>query len=136
MSREGVAYKHENVIHEGMMRIGFPLIGGFVALMACSDAKTSSEVAPELVSPSMYSGMSCKQLRAEAETIKDSTPALAAAVDNAYKDDKALEAVTWILFWPAAFAMDGNSTESAQLSRAKGQLQAVTKQMQLKGCRV
>jgi hypothetical protein len=106
------------------------------SLMACSDAKTSSEVAPELVSPSMYSGMSCRQLRSEAELVKDATPALAAAVDREYKNDKALEAVTWILFWPAIFAMDGNDAEAAQLGRAKGQLEAITRQMKNKGCRM
>lgn len=118
------------------MKEAFLMLGIVAALAACSDAKTSSEVPPELVSPSMYSGMSCNQLRAEAEMIKDSTPALSAAVDNAYKDDKALEAVTWILFWPAAIAMDGNDAEAAQLSRAKGQLEAVTKQMKIKKCRM
>jgi len=106
------------------------------SLMACSDAKTSSEVAPELVSPSMYRGMSCRDLRAEARTVKDATPALAAAVDKEYQNDKALEAVTWILFWPAAFAMDGNDAEAAQLARAKGQLEAITAQMKNKGCRL
>lgn len=106
------------------------------AFSACSKAKTSSEVAPQLVSPSSYSGMSCKQLRAEAELIKSSTPALSAAVDAAYKQDKTLEAVTWILFWPAAIAMDGNDAEAAELAKAKGQLEAVTKQMQTKGCKV
>ena len=105
-------------------------------LAACSDAKTSSEVAPELVSPSMYRGMTCNELRTEARTIKDATPALAAAVDKEYKNDKALEAVTWILFWPAAFAMDGNDAEAAQLARAKGQLEAISAQMRSKGCRL
>lgn len=106
------------------------------AVSACSKAKTSSEVAPQLISPASYSGMSCNQLRAEAELIKNSTPALSAAVDAAYKQDKAIEAVTWILFWPAAIAMDGNDAEAAELAKAKGQLEAVTKQMQTKGCKV
>lgn len=104
--------------------------------MACSDANTSSELAPELVSPSMYSGMSCLQLRSEAELVKVATPALAVAVDREYKNDKALETVTWILFWPAMFAMDGNDAEAAQLDRAKDQLEAVTRQMKNKGCRM
>ena len=106
------------------------------ASTACSKAKTSSEVAPQLVSTSLYSGMNCNQLRAEAELIKNSTPALSAAVDAAYKQDKAIEAVTWILFWPAAIAMDGNDAEAAELAKAKGQIEAVTKQMQVKGCKV
>lgn len=106
-----------------------------LGLSACSDAKTSSEVPPELISPSQYGSMTCRQLRTEAEQVKAATPALAAAVDQAYKHDKALEAVTWIIFWPAAIAMDGNDAEAARLSRAKGQLQAISTQMKAKGCR-
>lgn len=106
-----------------------------LGLSACSGAKTSSEVPPELVSPSFYGNMNCRQLRLEAEQVKAATPALAAAVDQSYKQDKAIEAVAWILFWPAAIAMDGNDAEAAQLSRAKGQLQAISTQMKSKGCR-
>lgn len=117
------------------MRRNWLLLPMFASLVACSDAKTPSEVAPELVSPSMYRGMSCRELRAEARSVQEATPALAAAVDKEYKNDKAMEAVTWILFWPAAFAMDGNDAEAAQLARAKGQLKAITEQMKSKGCK-
>lgn len=68
--------------------------------------------------------------------VKSRTPALSAAVDKAYKNDKAMEAVAWILFWPAALAMDGNDAEAAQLARAKGQLEAISAQMRNKGCKV
>jgi len=118
------------------MRTAHLALAALGALTACSSAKTSSEVAPELVSPSMYRGMTCSELRAEARSVKDATPALAAAVDKEYNNDKALEAVAWILFWPAALAMDGNDAEAAQLSRAKGQLEAITTQMKNKGCRL
>lgn len=118
------------------MRRCFYFLPSLILLMACSDAKTSSEVAPELISPSMYRGMSCGELRAEAQSVKNATPALAAAVDKEYNNDKALEAVAWILFWPAALAMDGNDAEAAQLARAKGQLEAITAQMRSKGCRI
>lgn len=118
------------------MRRCWFFIPTLTSLMACSDAKTSSEVAPELVSPSMYRAMSCSELRSEAQSVKDATPALAAAVDKEYNNDKALEAVAWILFWPAALAMDGNDAEAAQLARAKGQLEAITAQMRNKGCRL
>lgn len=118
------------------MRLSWISVIALIGVSACSDAKTASEVAPELVSPSTYSNLSCRQLRAEAEMIRERTPALSAAVDKAYNDDKAMEAVAWILFWPAAIAIDGNDTESAQLSRAKGQLEAITYQMRSKGCKV
>jgi hypothetical protein len=78
--------------------------------------------------------MSCRQLQAEAEIVRARTPGLEAAVERTYKDDKAMEAVTWILFWPAVFAMDGNDAEARQLAQAKGQLESISAVMRSKGC--
>lgn len=112
-----------------------PILIALGALSACSDAKNSAEVAPQYVPTSTYSSMSCKQLRAEAELIRSQTPALAAAVEKSYKHDKNMEAVTWILFWPAAFAMHGNDAETAQLATAKGQIESIGAVMRSKGCK-
>lgn len=76
------------------------------------------------------------ELRNEAVLIKNGTPAIAAAVDKAYNQDKTMEAVTWILFWPAALAINGNDSEAGQLARAKGQLEAIRLQMKSKGCKI
>lgn len=105
-----------------------------IALTACSDAQKASEVAPDYVPTSQYQDMSCRQLRAEAEAIKARTPALERAVDKAYQHDKNMEAVTWILFWPAALAMDGNDAEAQKLAEAKGQVEAIGTSMRAKGC--
>lgn len=109
-------------------------LGISLALTACSDAQKATEVAPDYVPTSQYQGMSCRQLRAEAEAIKARTPALERAVDRSYQQDKNLEAVTWILFWPAALAMDGNDAEAQKLAQAKGQIEAIGTAMRAKGC--
>ena len=105
-----------------------------VSLAACSDAQKSSEVVPAPISPSNYSSYSCKQLQSEVRTLQDAIPRLQAAVDKGYKNDKTIEAVTWILFWPAVFAMDGNDSEVTALSVAQGNLNAVRSQMRQKNC--
>jgi hypothetical protein len=61
---------------------------------------------------------------------------LEASVDKSYKQDKNLEAVTWILFWPAMFAMDGNDEEAERLSKAKGEADAIKSAMEARGCRM
>lgn len=105
-------------------------------LGACSDAQKAVEVQPDYVSSHKYNGMSCSKLRIEAERVKASVAGFETSVDKAYKNDKTMEAVTWILFWPAVFAMDGNDEEAAKLSKAKGEAQAITAAMEAKGCRM
>ena len=53
-----------------------------------------------------------------------------------HKQDKNVEAVTWILFWPAVFAMDGNDAEAGRLSQAKGEAEAIKSAMKTRGCRM
>ena len=105
-------------------------------LSACSDAKQDSEVEANFVSGDKYRGMSCAQLRGEATRLAESMGDLEASVDKAYKQDKNMEAVTWILFWPAVFAMDANDAEAGRLSQAKGEAEAIKSAMTTRGCRM
>jgi hypothetical protein len=107
-----------------------------LTLGACSDAQKSSEVAASYVPTSKYENMSCRNLRVEGERLRASLGNLEASVDKAYKQDKNMEAVTWILFWPAAFAMDGNDAEARQLSAAKGEAEAIRAAQLNKGCKL
>ena len=79
--------------------------------------------------------MSCNNLRAKDLRLRSSVSKMSSSVDKEYNKDKAMEAVTWILFWPAVFAMDGNDAETAQLSQAKGEAEAIRAVMIAKNCR-
>lgn len=103
---------------------------------ACSDAQKSSEIAASYVPTSKYEDMSCRNLRVEGERLRASLGNLEASVDKAYKQDKNMEAVTWILFWPAVFAMDGNDAEARQLADAKGEAEAIRAAQLSKGCKL
>lgn len=103
-------------------------------LAGCSSAPKSNEVTATYVPTSNYKDFTCEQLVAEAEGIRRSVPALASAVDKHRSNQDGVELVTWILFWPAAFALDKGSDTSGQLAKAKGELEAVTLAMQTKGC--
>lgn len=110
------------------------LLCGALTIGACSDAQKSSEVAASYVPTSKYENMSCRNLRIEGERLRSSLGNLEASVDKAYKQDKNMEAVTWILFWPAVFAMDGNDAEARQLAAAKGEAEAIRAAQISKGC--
>ena len=105
-------------------------------LQACSSAQKASEVTAAYVPSTVYSSMSCNNLRAEDLRLRRSVSEISRSVDKEYKNDKTMEAVTWILFWPAVFAMDGNEAEAANLSQAKGEADAVRAAMIAKKCRM
>ena len=56
------------------------------------------------------------------------------AVDKAYDSDKTTEVVTWVLFAPAAFFLEGNQKEATEFSAAKGQYDTVQEAIAIKKC--
>lgn len=104
------------------------------ALVGCSSAPKSHEVQAKYVSSAKFSNMSCEQLIAEAENLRRTTPALAAAVDKHREQQTAVEVVTWVLFWPAAFALDKGTEYSQPLAEAKGELEAIQSSLRQKRC--
>lgn len=112
------------------------IASSFALVAACSTAQKSTEVTPAFISSTKYSGVSCNNLRSESERLRSSVSNLEAGVDKAYSDDKTMEVVAWVLFWPAALAMDGNDAEAKQLAEAKGEAEAIRAEMLRKGCRL
>ena len=109
------------------------LLFAFV-LISCSSAPKSTEVTSKYVPASRYSDLTCDQLISKAETIRARIPGAAAAVDQHRKNQTGVEWVTWLLFWPAAFALDDGSEMSSELAEAKGELEAVQQNLYSKNC--
>ena len=105
-----------------------------IFLSGCSGAKQSSQINKTYVSSAKYKNFSCEDLIAEAEIIRAREPALAAKVDQHYKSQKNTEAVTWLLFWPAAFWLDDGSEKAAELAAVRGELDAIRQAMMSKKC--
>lgn len=110
------------------------LAASALLLAACSSAPKSHEVQGAYVSTSKFASMSCDQLISEAENLRRATPALAAAVDKHREQQTAVEVVTWVLFWPAAFALDKGTEYSQPLAQAKGELEAIQSALRQKKC--
>jgi hypothetical protein len=112
----------------------FLLVSSLIFLVSCSSAKKSSEVSAAYVPASSYSGKTCEQLVADAEAVRRATPGLEQAVDAHRKQQTGVEVVTWLLFWPAAFALDKGETQSNQLATARGELEAIKAAMVANKC--
>jgi len=106
-----------------------------VAFMAgCSSAKKASEVSAAYVPASNFSNKTCEQLIADAEAVRRSVPGLEQAVDSHRSQQTGVEVITWLFFWPAAFALDKGESQTNQLATAKGEMEAIRTAMASKKC--
>jgi uncharacterized protein YcfL len=117
-----------------MKTVMVTLLAAALICAGCSSAKKANEVSAAYVPIHRYSTMTCQQLVSEAEGLRRSTPALEAAVDSHRSQQTGVEVVTWILFWPAAFALDKGEKQSNELAQARGELQAIQQALLSNNC--
>lgn len=103
-------------------------------LISCSTAQQASEVQSIRIPVAPYLKMSCKELATEQGTLIREAEAAGAMVDSTYSSDQAAVLVTWLLFAPAAFLIEGNQAEAAKLAGIKGQLEAVSEAQRINEC--
>ncbi len=110
----------------------------FVAAMSvvslCAGCATAGkDVTASYVSPAQFSNLDCDQLRSEMGRLNGRVNQLTGRLDEAASNDKALVA-GGILFWPALFALGGTKQQEAELSRLKGEYDAIQSSSTLKKC--
>ena len=88
-------------------------------------ATAGKDVASTYVSPIQYSNYDCDQLRQELARINGRVGQLTGRLDEAATNDKASVGVGMLLFWPALFALGGTKQQEAELSRLKGEYEAL-----------
>lgn len=86
------------------------------------------------VSSSMYSSYSCRELNVEAQRVSAAAAAAAGVQDSARTRDAVATTAALVVFWPAAFFVGGNSAQTAELARLKGQMQAIEEASIQKRC--
>jgi len=111
-----------------------PIIAGLLVLSGCSTAKKSEDVQAVRAPVAPYLRMSCDELFTEQRVLIERLDMSRKAVDKAYNSDKTTEVVTWVLFAPAAFFLEGNQKEATEFSATKGQYDAVQEAVSIKKC--
>jgi hypothetical protein len=106
-----------------------------IAATLAGCASQPQDVAAAYVSPTVYSGMSCKNLNVEAQRVNQRLSVATGQQSKAASNDAALTAVTLVLFWPAAFFIGGDKATAAELGRLKGESEAIQSAAVRKGCR-
>jgi hypothetical protein len=87
-------------------------------LLGC--AKRSENVAAAYVSPLAYEQFNCGQLTEEAGRLSQRAAELSGVQDRKRTGDIVATTAAIIVFWPAAFLVSGDDTQTAEPARLKG----------------
>lgn len=109
-------------------------LAAFLLIVGCSTAKKASEVQAARVPVAPYLKLNCQELLAEQRVIVERVGASQKAVETSHSSDKNVELVAWILFFPAALALEGNQQQATDYAVAKGQFEAVQDAMSINKC--
>lgn len=99
-------------------------------------ASRSESITAAYVSPTAYASWKCDQIRDEATRISVRSTQATGAQDQKATNDAVATGVGVVLFWPALFFIKGDSTTAAELSRLKGEMEAIEQVSIQKRCGV
>lgn len=101
------------------------LIVVLVSLFISSCATSSKQIQATYVSPLIYKDYDCEQLSLEADRISRRVSELTGQIDKRAAGDKTQMAVALVIFWPALFFLGNNEAQNAELSKLKGESEAL-----------
>lgn len=101
-------------------------------LSACASHPDSIE--PAYVSPSLYYNWSCEELSEERARLTSHVERVAGEQANAHGGDAALMTVGVIIFWPALIGLAATDDQEQELSRLRGEYEAVDQAMTRNRC--
>src|ERR1700733_14377500 len=114
------------------MRTVFIAITGGLILAGC--ASHSADITPSYISPMQYDAYNCQQLGEEAQRVSAAAAAASGAQDSQATKDAVATTAAVIIFWPAAFFVQGDKQNAAQLAQLKGQMDAIQQESIAKNC--
>ena len=107
------------------------------ALLVLSACATSAEdVRPTYVSTTQFETWECEQLSGEYRRVRSAVSYLSEEQDDQASGDAALTATAIILFWPAAFFIEGDDQTTYELAEMKGRRDALLDTMITQDCEV
>lgn len=103
-------------------------------LAAC--ASSPDKISAAYVSPIQYSGYDCDQVRSELMRVSGRVREVAGAQKQQANSDAIAMGVGLVLFWPALFFLAGGNDRKEELSRLKGEYDALEQAAIQKNCPV
>jgi hypothetical protein len=105
-----------------------------LAVGAAGCAQRSEDVRAASVSPILYQHLTCLQIAQEAARVSSKAIELSGAQDQRATNDAVATGVALVIFWPAAFFVRGDGANAAELSRLKGEMEALEMVSRQKNC--
>ena len=99
-------------------------------------ASSSADIAPAYVSPVAYQSYFCQQLALEAQAVSTRAATLSGVQDSQRTKDQWTTAAAVVIFWPAAFLVQGDKQNAAELAQMKGQMVAIEQASIAKKCNI
>jgi hypothetical protein len=99
-------------------------------------ASSPDRISAAYVSPIQYSGYDCDQVRSELMRVSGRVREVAGAQKQQANSDAIAMGVGLVLFWPALFFLAGGNDRKEELSRLKGEYDALEQAAIQKGCPV
>ena len=109
---------------------------GILALGLAGCATRSENISAAYVSPNLYAGYSCLQLRDEAQRVSGRAAQVSDVQDSKATGDAVATGVALVVFWPAAFFLKGDGATAGELAHLKGQMEAIEQNSIQKKCRI
>lgn len=103
-------------------------------LLLAGCASKSSDVTASYVTPLQYQHFTCEQIGSEATRVSSRVAELSGVQDNKATNDAIVTGVAIVVFWPAAFLVNGDGQTAAELGRLKGEFQALEQASVQKSC--
>lgn len=113
-----------------------PLIAFLACAVTAGCAQKPDEISAAYVSPTKYENTSCSDIAAEAQRVSARQASLTGQQQKQASDDAAATTVGIILFWPVLFMIDGDDETATELSRMKGEFEALRDASERKGCKI
>lgn len=105
-----------------------------MALSGC--ASNAGNIKAAYVSPMSYQQYNCSQIGAEAGRLSRRVAEVSGAQDQKATNDAVVTGVALVVFWPAAFMLSGDGPTAAELSRLKGEMEALEQVSIQKSCNI
>lgn len=105
-----------------------------LACLVAGCASTSDKIGGQYVSPVQFASYTCPQLAEEAQRVSSRVAHLSGVQDQKATSDAIATGVAIVVFWPAAFLVGGNDQNTAELSRLKGEFDAIEQASIKKSC--
>lgn len=105
-----------------------------VAAMLAGCATNPKDIEAAYVSTVGYEGMSCAQLMRAAEDVSIRAAQVSGQQKKQSGQDAAMVGVSLVLFWPALFFIGGDKASAGEISRLKGEMNAIEQVNRQKNC--